>query len=213
MPERRSAGGAPLRIGEDALEVLGCFNLMNGNRTVLPAFAEVRSMTFRELIDMLAAVDPARLAKANPIDLLEAPWVLIDENLRGGFIKHCRELTDDRLRHCAEIAETFFSWLVPYGGYSRQSATGDRFHLSATLILAIGPRTDIALLDPMRLLHEFLHDSPPVETARELLAGPSPGPEARAIVGRLSLLEQLRRIDHLLPPSAEKGRYEQWKTL
>ncbi|WP_410664183.1 hypothetical protein [Amycolatopsis sp. lyj-84] len=186
---------------------------MSENQTVLPTFSEARWMTFEELTDRLSAVDPARLARANPIDLLEAPWALIDEDFRGGFIKHCRELTDDRLRHCAGIAETFFSWLVPYGGYSRQSATANRFHLSATLILAVGPRTDIALLDPIRLLHELLHDSPSVETARELLGGPSPGPEARAIVGRLSLLEQVRRIDHLLPPSAEKERYEQWKTL
>ncbi|WP_340683390.1 hypothetical protein LCL61_33150 [Amycolatopsis coloradensis] len=39
-------------------------------------------MTFGELTDMLAAVDPSRLARADPIDLLEAPWALMVAALR-----------------------------------------------------------------------------------------------------------------------------------
>ncbi|WP_372670454.1 hypothetical protein [Amycolatopsis kentuckyensis] len=182
---------------------------------MLPDLAELRVLSFRDLVDRLSRIRTAELAALDPDVLLDEEWPLTSEQFRGGLIAHCRELGETEWRRCDEVAGNFFAWQETFGGTSHLSVTGDRFHLSASLLLEVGPRPGVALLSPGRLLADFTAELPcSAAEARSTVArwhGEPDIDELRPLVAPMTLAHQLDRIEHLLPASRDREMYREWK--
>ncbi len=184
---------------------------------MLPDLAELRVLSFRDLVDRLSRIRTGELAVLDPDVLADEEWTLTSEQFREGLIAHCRQLGEIEWRRCDEVAGHLFTWVETFGGTSHLSVTNDRFHLSAGLLLEVGPRPGLALLSPGRLLADFAAELPrsPAD-ARDAVSrwhGEPDLAELRRLAAPMVLAHQLDRIAHLLPASRDRDTYREWKAL
>ncbi|SEF35776.1 hypothetical protein SAMN05421837_108371 [Amycolatopsis pretoriensis] len=184
---------------------------------MIPDLDELKTLGFRDLVDRLSRIRTGELAALDPDVLADGEWTLTSEQFRGGLIAHCRDLGEAEWRRCDEVAGRLFGWVEAFGGTSHLSVTADRFHLSASLLLEVGPRPGLALLSPGRLLGDFIAELPcSAAEARSTVSrwrGEPDGAEVRWLLAPMVLAGQLDRIEHLLPASADRDTYREWKNL
>jgi hypothetical protein len=184
---------------------------------LIPDDDEILRLDFRQLVDRLTRISVTELESLDPDLLMDENWPLLDEEFRESFVRSCNSLSGDEWRHCDELAEKLFGWFETFGGFSHTSVIADRFHLSASLMLEAAPRSDVALLDPARLLRDFLSEFPySPEEARQVVSGWGTQPnidEFRMLANPLSLLNSLKRVEHLFVRSKDRATYEEWKQL
>ncbi|RSM36957.1 hypothetical protein DMA12_38345 [Amycolatopsis balhimycina DSM 5908] len=184
---------------------------------MIPSLNELKVMSFRDLVDRLSRIHVEELTATDPEVLADAEWTLAGELFREGLVAHCRELGEADWARCDEVAANLFAWTETFGGLSHASVTADRFHLSASLLLEVGPRPGLALLSPGRLVADFVAELPwPPAEARRTVArwhGEPDLGELRRLAAPMVLVSQLDRIAHLLPPSPDRDSYREWKDL
>jgi hypothetical protein len=184
---------------------------------VIPELDELEVLSFADLVDRLAAIRTGELAALDPEVLADGQWTLLGEQFREGLIAHSRGLDAAGWRRCDEVAGNLFAWSETFGRLSHSSITAARFHLSASLLLEVGPRPELALLSPGRLLADFAAELPcsPAQarrTASRWRGEPDLG-ELRRFAAPMVLAGQLDRIAHLLPASRDRETYLEWKDL
>jgi hypothetical protein len=172
---------------------------------VIPEIGELSLLNLRQLADRLRRLEPGRLSPAPP----EGYWLLLEERFRSEFLAHWQTLDDDGWQECAEAAGRLSDWVVTHGGLSRWHARTRQFHLFAQLLLAAGPRPEIPLTDPARLLRAFLDGFPySPEAAEQRLDTGLPELHLPMLP-----MPQLRWVEHLFPPGPDLDTYRAWQDV
>ncbi|MFB9688581.1 hypothetical protein [Amycolatopsis plumensis] len=172
---------------------------------MIPEIREWKRLDLRQLAGRLRGLDPARLSPPPH----EGYWLLLEQRFRTEFLTRWRTLDSAGWRECAEVADELSALVVSHGGLSPWHARSRRFHLFTELLLEAGPRIEVPLTDPARLLRAFLDGFPysPAEAEPRLGTGL---PELHL---PMLLMPQLRRVEHLFPPGPDLDTYRAWQDV
>jgi hypothetical protein len=171
---------------------------------MIPDHEDFIGMDFRQLLAWMSG------AGGDEVSRLDSNgWILVEERFRDGLLAKWRTLTGDEWLLCGQLARQIYEWAETYSEISRLSVAHRRYHLFTQLLLEAGPRPEVPLTDPARLLREFLDGFPysideaerRLDTVFDELHEP------------MLPMAQMRRVEHLFPASAELDEYRAWQDL
>nr|WP_042181156.1 hypothetical protein [Kibdelosporangium sp. MJ126-NF4]CEL14848.1 hypothetical protein [Kibdelosporangium sp. MJ126-NF4]CTQ96521.1 hypothetical protein [Kibdelosporangium sp. MJ126-NF4] len=184
---------------------------------MLPDRQTIVRLDFRQLVGYL---DDMRIAEFERLGPLERgghyDWLVLVERYPEKFVAACDELTDDELRHSAELADSVFRAAETYGGQPARSMRYARFNLSASLMRELSPRPGFPFLDPDELLRDYLAALPVT------LAEAKEGAWRVRTLDKVEILKlrdpkwlmiPLKMVDHLFRDSPELDEYRKWKGI
>ncbi|WP_409180661.1 hypothetical protein F9C11_29755 [Amycolatopsis sp. VS8301801F10] len=185
---------------------------------MIPAQAELRGLGFRELAAKLAAArltDPPRGEPADP-NAYYYDWYLAIRWFTEKFVETCCELTDAEWPRYSALADELFRAAAEFSGIERWKLYFDQFRLSAALLMRVPPRPDVPVLDPDRLLKDYLSVlsiSPEEAARRKARRRELRKAEEQQLWETSWLMSQIKFVEHLFSESPELDEYRKWRQL